>query len=165
MAEVDVISEVWETKHHIFILKDKQTNSSSFERLWLNGTSCKCFYQKKRVFNLPNLTKSINRIICWCYFNLIFLNLASNQEHFQILLRKLGLLKRLKHLKHLKQQQKSENIVTHRLIKCCPLVVKSKITACQTLNSLSYAHMLVNNKIHSLIHIPADRFSIDLLKI
>lgn len=48
MAEVDVISEVWETKHHIFILKDKQTNSSSFERLWLNGTSCKCFYQKKK---------------------------------------------------------------------------------------------------------------------
>lgn len=163
MAEVDVISEVWETKHHIFILKDKQTNSSSFERLRLNGTFCKCFYQKKkRVFNLPNLTKSIKRIICWCYFNFIFLNLASNLEHFQILLRKLGLLKRLKHLK---QQQKSENIVTHRLIKCCPLVVKSKITACQTLNSLSYAHMLVNNKIHSLIHIPADHFSIDLLKI
>lgn len=48
MAEVDVISEVWETKHHIFILKDKQTNSSSFERLRLNGTFCKCFYQKKK---------------------------------------------------------------------------------------------------------------------
>lgn len=47
MAEVDVISEVWETKHHIFILKDKQTTLLHSNDFDLTVLPVNAFIKKK----------------------------------------------------------------------------------------------------------------------